>query len=162
MPEHAERLPDEPVARTENDALDWLIERTFREVRAWAWSSNQKLARQVVHALQRMPSTATFEEYSHRSQWDEYCHEMQEGPSGLVHYAFETMIEAHIEYVLSRLNEHDSKLLTAAAIDEFDEYRDLTHRLAPRPDLMARAVKEELDRLAMHRDLTRFLPAELR
>jgi hypothetical protein len=140
------------------DAFERLRDESARALRAWARERFAALARRVVHALQRMAASGSFDDYGFRTLWDEYCHEMQHGPHGLLKDAFEESVDPFVAHAVDQLSATEGKLLTTAAIDIYDEYDNWHGELCPAPDLMERGVRDELIRMAMDRDLSRFGP----
>jgi len=98
-----------------------------------------RLARKVVHAMQRFGATGIFDDGNHRTLWDEYCHERHHGPHDALETVWDQTIAPYIDYALASLSPHE---------------RDLIDRLnnvdggGTTPD----RVRSALDRCAMNRE----------
>jgi hypothetical protein len=79
-----------------------------------------RLARKVVYRMQRIPASGSFsEDYRHRTLWDEYCHEVQNGPHGIMEEAWEVAVDGILAGVVDGLPPHSAAVLTIDAEAEF-------------------------------------------
>ena len=124
----------------------------FRIVRRFARERNRALARKIVHFFQREKATGIYGG-DLRTQWDEICHEWQEGGDEGIRDEWVATITPHLDRVLGALPHSEQLLLSAAALDEADDYGGGNGEISVVPDLMRGAVMNALVRLAMARTL---------
>lgn len=106
----------------------------------------QALARKVLHAMQRVPASGIFgDDYRFKSEWDEYCREVQEGPQPMLEAAFDQTVEPKITWQIDQLNRSERQLLEIALAEGADEPGDI-----------ALAVRKSLREIAADRDLSKF------
>lgn len=97
-----------------------------------------RLARKVVHAMQRFRATGIFDEGC-RTLWDEYCHERHFGPHDALETSWDATIAPYIEHALASLASQERALLDS--VNEVDGNLTAADR-----------VRSALDRCAMDRD----------
>jgi hypothetical protein len=116
------------------------------------------LVRKVIFRLQRIEASGIFgNDYQHRTLWDEYCHENQNGPHDVLGYAWEATLGPILQYIIETVPHHEAVLLSIGAKWNLDE--DIgNHAVDSDPDLIRRHLKQETIRAAMARDLSRFDP----
>jgi hypothetical protein len=80
---------------------------THRAVREFSRVAFAALARKVIRRLQLIPASGIFDaDRPHKSLWDEYCHEVQNGPHDMVDrpWDFELpYILEHFPIILGRI-----------------------------------------------------------
>lgn len=135
--------------------LDDLEEQSFIAVRAYARALNGRTANKIIHALRRAKAVGVYGDAGHRTRWDEFCHEWQEGPHEPFRTAWEHDLHPYLESHSSELTGEDGLLLSAAAMWEFDEAQNHAE-LAKCPELIQRSIMDALIKAAMARDLSRF------
>jgi hypothetical protein len=62
----------------------------------------EMLARRVIFRMQRMEAIGLYDDYRHKTLWDEYCHEVQEGPDYLLESAWHATIDGFVDSVVER------------------------------------------------------------
>lgn len=106
---------------------DWqvVLENTHEAVLAYARSEVEGLARRVIHRLQRIGATGIYgDDFAYKSLWDEWCHEVQEGPYDLLDSAWELTLNPILEDVINRVPRHVAVLLSVYAIWELRDDDD--------------------------------------
>lgn len=98
-----------------------------------------RLARKVVHAMQRFGATGIFNDGNHRTLWDEYCHERHHGPHDALETVWDQTIKPYIDHALASLSRHERDL-----VDRLNEVEGDRTTLDQ--------VRSALDRCAMDRD----------
>jgi hypothetical protein len=118
---------------------------------------NAALTRRAVHQLQRIkPSGVYGDDYRHKTLWDEYCHEVQEGPYDLLDDAWDRTLRPVLRTIVDAIPRHEAALLTIGAIWELDEGDEPA--LGIFPDLIQRNLQQMLSKIAGARDMSRFDP----
>ncbi len=99
-----------------------VLESIYKEVRAYARIELRALARKVIHRLQRIKASAIFgDDYIYKTLWDEYCHEVQQGPHDMLEYAWGLTIPPFLDDVIERIPSHAAVLLSIFAAWELCE-----------------------------------------
>jgi len=113
---------------------------------------NQRAAGRIIHALQRQHATGAFDEYEHKSLWDELCHDTQNGPYFDDYVLWDSVLEPLLRKEVERLTAAEFEVLWLAAIPDVED-------LVPAPR-DAGEIKEEfrsaLLQRAGERNLERF------
>jgi hypothetical protein len=121
---------------------------------AWAKPQFDNLAKQTIENLKKQPAVGMFEaEYRFRNYWDEYSHEVQNGP--FMEEWHET-VEAFCHGVVEAIDRPSLTLLSIAAIEDQGEDEDTVNADGIWPDLVVRVVQEALNQAASERDLDHF------
>ena len=71
----------------------------------------ERLARKVVHAMQRFPATGIFGDFYNRTLWDEFCQERHFGSHEGLDTAWDITVAPYIEQALASVSEHERDLL---------------------------------------------------
>lgn len=125
-------------------------------VRAYAAVEFPTLARKVVAALQKIGASGNYgDDFAFKSLWDEYCFEVQHGPT-VVNWAWQETIPPFLDAVIDRTPRHASLLLSidAAYYLAGDDHDGL--ELGFWKSGMRRVLRQHLDDLAAGRSLRRF------
>ena len=65
----------------------------WRGILNFSFDCFQDIARQAVHRMQRIDASGIFgDDYRHKTLWDEFCHEVQTGPTMLVANAMDLTV----------------------------------------------------------------------
>lgn len=118
-------------------------------------------ARRVIHRLQRIRATGVYgDDYRHRTLWDEYCHEIQNGPYELLEEDWGKTVSPIMFSVAQSVPDHEARLLSLAASWESDDEMVLAGNgdIAISRDLIAKAIEQQVRDEAAARDLSRFDP----
>ena len=94
---------------------DWIaaLECTHQAVRAFARSQFDACARKIVYRLRRIPTSGIYgDDLRHRTLWDEFCYERQQGPTDALQNAWQQAIEPHLESVIEALPTETAVLLS--------------------------------------------------
>lgn len=71
-----------------------------------------RLARKVVHAMQRCGATGIFgDDNGCRTLWDDYCHERHHGPHDALEAGWDQTITPYIDHALASLSRHERNLI---------------------------------------------------
>ncbi len=134
----------------------WLCP-THRAVRKFADAANASLARKVVFRLQRMKASGIYgDDFLHKTLWDEYCHEVQNGPVRQLEWAWDLTIDQILGPVAENVPPYEGALLTIAAL--WDLHAELPEDVTFDPDLIGRNLRRAVAEIAGKRDLARFDP----
>ena len=102
-----------------------VLDNTYEAVCAYARTECAALVRKVIYRLQRVAATDIYgDDYIYKTLWDEYCHEVQEGPHDFLEDAWEQSISTWIDEVIDRIPQHQAVLLSVFAARELDEGDD--------------------------------------
>jgi hypothetical protein len=114
------------------------------------------LVRKVMFQLQRAVATGIYgDNYEYNSLWDEFCHEMQNGPHEWPEGAWKATIDPFIQVVVDAVPRHEAVLLTIGAIWNLDEDIEVDAD-APFPAVICRNLEQEVVKAARARDISRF------
>ena len=108
----------------------------------------ETLVRQVVYRLQRIPASGIYgDDYGYKTLWDEYCHEVQEGPFDLLDNAWDQTLGSTMDNVIDRIPQHMALLLSQFSVWEFGE-TDQTLLGAVWPDGIRSVLRDRLSERA--------------
>lgn len=112
----------------------------------------QRAARRLVHRLQRISASGFYgDDYRHRSLWDEFCHEQQNG-SYFDEDIWGDTLEGLLQSEVERLTPGEFEVVWLAALPEVEDLRT-----APRSHAEVRQeFRSALESLASTRNLERF------
>ena len=134
--------------RAKDEAFDTFVTAAFRALNDFAEHEYQTLARKVRYTLRRCPPSHVYgEDFCPRQLWDEYCFEVQEGPTDQLEWSWEHTIQPLIANRIDQLPSEVGVLLTIAsqwAVDDF-EHQD---GAVKSDELLARGVWIALRELA--------------
>lgn len=134
---------------------DWLVE-THQAVIKYSSVELAGMTRRVIFALQRMPATGIYgDEPTFKSVWDEYCYEVQYGPSEDLEWAWDETISTFVMDQIDRLPAHVRLLISIGA--EYERGDSCTTTLGFDAQLVHDEAKAHLDRFASGRNLDHFL-----
>ncbi len=133
-----------------------VLEATDTAVRAYARAEFQALTRKAVYRLQRISSSGIFGcDYAYKSLWDEYCHEVQNGPHEILGYAWDQILDPIIEGIIECVPRHSAALLSQYSALVLDEAEDSNLAGAVWPDGMRLVLRRRLSEHAGLRNLER-------
>jgi len=131
-----------------------LADRALDAAITFALKEWPRLARKVAYRMQRISASGIFaDDHRHRTLWDEYCHEVQNGPHGLLEDAWETAVDGLVAEVVDNLPSHIATVLTINADPEYEPAGDIG---AIWRDGLLRALSASVAELAGARSLHRF------
>jgi hypothetical protein len=96
--------------------------------------------------------------YRHKTLWDEYCHEVQNGPHDLLEWAWDATVDSILDKIVGAVPGPEGVLLTIGAVWDLDEDDEKLPSTSAYPDLMRRNLRRVVDQIAMNRDISRFDP----
>jgi hypothetical protein len=156
------RKPREAAARETVDLTNCWSCPTHRAVRRFADAEFDAIAQNVVEQIQGIGATGVYgDDYRHESLWDEYCHEIQEGPLGPLDHAWDWTVTPFLVEALANIPQEIAVLLTIGAgfrLEEDDGKQ--SGDLAVNPDFMQRYLGRVVAEMAAARDMSRFDPEE--
>lgn len=115
------------------------------------------LTRRAVFQLQRIKASGVYgDDYRHKTLWDEYCHEVQEGPYDLLDNAWDRTLTPALSAIVDAIPRYEAALLTIGAIWDLDEEYESAPGIMP--DLIRRNLEQMVSKLAGARDMSRFDP----
>ena len=119
----------------------------------------EALVRKAVHCMQRISASGIFgDDYLYKSLWDEYCHEVQEGPHDHLEWAFEQTLDPLLDGIVEKLPRHIAALLSIAAVWDLDEEDSANIVGAVWLDGIKTVLLSGLSEKAGHRNLHRLGP----
>lgn len=131
-----------------------LADRALDAAITFALKEWPRFARKVAYRMQRISASGIFgDEYRHRTLWDEYCHEVQNGPHELLEAAWEATVDSIVAAVVDDLPPHIAAVLT---IDAELDYEPAGEVGTIWRDGLLRALRASVDGLAAARSLCRF------
>ena len=90
---------------------------THAAVLEFSSASYLSLARKVIFRLQRIDASGIYgDDYRHKTLWDEYCHEIQEGPYDLLENVWDVTIDPIVVEVVKAIPREEALLLTIGAV----------------------------------------------
>jgi hypothetical protein len=133
---------------------------THKAVLQFAEKAYEGLARKVVYGLQQIDSTGIYGgDYRYKTLWDEYCHEVQNGPHGLLEVAWEHTFYSILDSIAETIPPHEGALLTISAAWELDKDDIEMTSVCVASDLIRENLKRVVDRIAGRREMWRFAPS---
>jgi hypothetical protein len=141
------------------DASDCWSCPTHKAIRHYSTQRCSQLAHEVVVQLEQLDATSIFgDDYKHRTFWDEFCHEMQEGPHSALESAFEDTIDLILHAIVERIESSEATLLTIGAMWNLEEDQELGADIGSAPYLIRRNLEQAVKTLAMARHMSEFDP----
>ncbi len=140
--------------KDELQEVEWLHE-VRRSVSTYAATRFEVYARKVLYRLQRLKASGIFgDDYNHKTGWDEYCYEVQEGPHELLEQPWDHLIGSLLTDVVSKIPHDEAVLLSIAVQYEDDDW-------PPGPvgvcnDRIAVSIRRAVDGIAIDRNMDRF------
>lgn len=126
------------------------LEAVYEAVRTYGQAEFERLARRVIHHLQRMPASGIFgDDFHYRSIWDEWCHEVQEGPHELLEHAMDDAILPLIKATLESVPAHVKALFVIYVTGQAPRLQGTAAREGHLKDVLRR----ELEQMAINRDI---------
>lgn len=130
------------------------LEEIYQAVTTYGRIEFEGLARRVIHQLQRMPASGIFgDDFRYRSIWDEWCHEVQEGPHELLEDAWDDAVLPFIDATLESVPAHVEALLTVYSTGQVPQEPGSGSQLAVWGEDLQGVLREKLERMAMNREL---------
>ena len=132
---------------------------THKAIRNYSTARFGVLARDASVQLGQMEATGIFgDDYKHRTLWDEYCHEIQQGPHSPLEYAFDATVGPILQATVESIAHSEAVLLTIGARWHLDEDHEADGDGLATPDLIRRNLEDAIKALAMSRDMSEFDP----
>jgi hypothetical protein len=131
---------------------DWIdaLERTHRAVREFARSEFSAYARKIVYRMQRFPASGTYGcDVKHKTLWDEFCYETQNGPLEELRRAWDQTLGPNVDEMIQSIPATTAVLLSIFSCWELEGSLDLCRSLWP--DGMKEVLKQSLIKEAMSR-----------
>jgi hypothetical protein len=130
-----------------------------KAIRNYSAARYSALAREAAVLLEQIEATRIFgDDYKHRTLWDEYCHEVQEGPHGLLEDAFAETVGPIIRGIVESVADSEAILLTIGARWHLDEAQEADGDIVATPDQIRRNLEDAIQTLAILRDMSEFDP----
>jgi hypothetical protein len=134
--------------------------RTHAAVVEFASATYDGLARKAIFQMQRIEATGVYgDDYRHRTLWDEYCHEVQEGPHEFLEDSWDATVDPICHAIVETIPRQEAVLLTIGAVWDLNLNDDISDVLvAVAPDLIHKRLKRVIADMAGVRDMSRFDP----
>jgi hypothetical protein len=98
-----------------------VLESTYEAVRAYARVEFAALTRKIIYRMRRCKASGIFgDDYAYKTLWDEYSHEVREGPHELLQCVWQDTIRVFIDDVIEQVPRHAAVLLSVFAASELD------------------------------------------
>ncbi len=92
------------------------LEDAHKAVQKYGEVEFQGLVRRAIYRLQRFPASGIYGDgLGYRTLWDEWCHEVQEGPLDLLESAWDPTLSPILKGVIDRVPQHARVLLAEYA-----------------------------------------------
>ena len=135
------------------------LERVEDAVRDYARGEVRSLTRRAIYRLQRIGASGVYGgDYRFKSLWDEYCHEVQDGPYDLVEDAWEDVLSRTVQAIIESIPRKTAVLLTILAVYESDDKNDGELVGSVWQEGIARLLREQLADEAGSRGLDHLNP----
>ena len=132
---------------------------THKAIRSYSKTRFGALARDASIQLEQIEASGIFgDDYKHLTLWDEYCHEVQEGPHGPLEYAFAATVGPIVQAIVESIADSEAVLLTIGARWHLDEDQATDREVVATPDQIRRNLEDAIETLAMTRDMSEFDP----
>ena len=132
-----------------------------KAIRRFGEKKINELADRAIADLRKINAAGTYgDDYRHKTLWDEYCHEIQNGPTDMLERGWDDAVGSIREALIESIPSHEAVLLTIAAawyMDAEDEVGGAGDCPA-HTDLIGRYLQREMAEKASHVDLSRFDP----
>lgn len=136
-----------------------VLENTHDAVRTFARAEFAALSRKAIHRLQRIEASGIYgDDYVYKSLWDEYCHEVQEGPHDLLVCAWDLTLENVMNDVIERIPRQVAVLLSIFAAWDLDEEDEVDLVGSVWPEGLKRVLQIRIAQWAGQRDLDHLGP----
>lgn len=154
---------------TQQDKEPWLqsLDSTQHAVDAFANIEFEKLVRKLIWHLQRMPAAGLYgDAYNYKTLWDEYCHEVQEGPHDIalvdgwrtVSDSWAQQLAPLVIEIADQVPRHVAQLLSGFAATELEEEEDWSFAGSYWPEGIRGLLVKRLQTRASERNLHRLGP----
>jgi hypothetical protein len=131
---------------------------THEAVLNFASTAYLALARKVVFRLQRLTASGIYgDDYQHKTIWDEFCREVQNGPYGLLESAWEATVDPILESITRNVPSEEAALLTIGAGWELGR-EDEVGLASANPFIIHQNLWRVVVEIASTRDMSRFDP----
>lgn len=99
-----------------------MLERTHEAVRKFARSEYSTAARRIIHRMRRFPASGIYRgEFKHKTLWEEYRHEQDNGPSEpLVVMGWNETLRPYFDEVLESFRADTAILLSIYSVWELE------------------------------------------
>lgn len=88
---------------TDDDWYEYLDD-IHRAVLKYGEVEFESLVRSAIYRLQRISASGIYgDDFTHKSLWDEWCHEVQEGPHELLEWAWDSTLGPILEGAMDRI-----------------------------------------------------------
>jgi hypothetical protein len=132
---------------------------THKAIRNYSKTRFAAFAREAAVQLEQIEATGIFGDgYRHRTLWDEYCHEIQEGQHDPLKFAFDTTVVPIVQAIVEAIDNPEAILLTIGARWHLDEDQGADREVVATPDQIRRNLEDAIETLAMSRDMSEFDP----
>jgi hypothetical protein len=89
--------------------------------------------------------------------WDEYCHEVQNGPHELLEGAWDATVDSVVDMIVEAVPCPKAALLSIGAVWDLDENHEEPIN-SVYPDLIRRNLRRVVAQIAINRDMSNFDP----
>jgi hypothetical protein len=133
---------------------------THAAVLDFAATAYESLVRRVIFRLQRIEASGIYgDDYQHKTLWDEYCHEVQQGPHQLLESIWEATVNPIFDAVIEVVPREEAILLTIRAVWDLDRENEMQEfKSLVAPDLIRDNLQRVVNKLASARGMSRFDP----
>ena len=135
------------------------LEDTHKAVQKYGKVEFEGLVRRAIYRLQRFPASGIYGNgLGYKTLWDEWCHEVQEGPHGLLESAWNHTLLPILEDVIGRVPQHARVLLAEYArwklsVDSGQEPTNF-----PDAESLLDLLRQRVSEVAINRDIDRLGP----
>lgn len=117
--------------------------------------SVRRLAREASAQLEQLDATGIFGlKRGFRTRWDEYCHEIQEGPLGAPGLDCAKTVGPIVLAIVRAIDNSEATLFAIGARSHLNENEKADQDVVGVPDLIQRCLEEAIETLASCQNLT--------
>ncbi len=142
------------------DDNEWFetLEEIHRAVLRFAEAEFESLTRRTIYRLQRFSASGIYGgDYAYKTLWDEWCHEVQEGPHDLLEAAWELTLDPILNDIIDSLPERKLILLSIYAEWELEDGYSWNEIAGRGTDSAVQLLRTRISGVAADRNLDRFL-----
>jgi hypothetical protein len=132
-----------------------MLEEMHQAVVRFASDELDALSRKVILGLQRLKASDIYgDDYKFKTIWDEYCHDVQQGPFEALESAWDQTIDPFIDHSIGRMRPRFGVLVSIGADYEGSSPNETT--VSFNHDQVSIAVRARIDQAASRRRMDRF------
>jgi len=130
---------------------------THKVIRNYSKTRFGELAHAASTLLEQIQATnISGDDFQHRSLWDEFCRDVQNGERASGQIAFDASVHSILNSIVETIGNAEAVLLTIGARWHLGEEQDEAGDIVAVPDLIRRNLYDAIETLAILRDMSEF------